>query len=226
MNLADWINTPLLTPSHLDALAASLRSNDMSTVVIDNFLRPERWAGLQAVFEDDSAFEEKFQVRLPDGQFKETSKEDWLAAGEDAQVERQLLLDSTPSVSRLTHGIAQHMRFMGLARHRVFADFLGRIGGISGLAFENGEARIMRAPHIVKPPFGWQTRVVRRVVPAHAMDPGAPGTARAVSGERCAACRADPEPAGDLPARQRPASRRRTHRRGQRLAAMQLQSVV
>jgi hypothetical protein len=151
MNLEDWIRAPLLAPSSIEQLAASLRTDAMATVLLDDFLTPQRLQGLRGVFEDDGPFTEKFQIRLPDGQFEVASEDEWHSVDEDARVERQLLLDGAPSVTRLTRGVAQHVRFMSLARHPVFADFLGRIAGIDGLVFESGEARIMRARHMVKP---------------------------------------------------------------------------
>jgi hypothetical protein len=151
MNLADWIRAPLLEPSTVEQLAASLRSDEMATVLLEDFLRPDRLQGLRAVFEDDAPFTEKYQIRLPSGHFEVASEDEWQSVDEDARVERQLLLDAAPSVTRLSRGIAQHVRFMALARHPAFADFLGRIGGVDGLVFESGEARIMRGRHMVKP---------------------------------------------------------------------------
>jgi len=151
MNLEDWIRASLLAPSSLEQLAERLRSDAMATVVLDDFLRPERLQGLRGVFDDEAPFTEKFQIRLPDGRFEVASEHQWQSVDEDARVERQLLLDGTPSVTVLTRGVAQHVRFMSLARHPVFAGFLGRIGGIDDLVFESGEARIMRARHTVKP---------------------------------------------------------------------------
>lgn len=151
MNLEDWIRAPLLTSSSIEQQAASLRSDAMATVLLDEFLRPERLRGLQSVFEDDAPFTEKLQIRRADGRFDVATEHEWLAAAEDDRVERQLLLDEAPAVTRLSRGVAQHVRFMSLARHPAFAGFLGRIGGIDDLAFESGEARIMRARHMVKP---------------------------------------------------------------------------
>jgi hypothetical protein len=151
MNLHDWIRAPLLEASTVEHLAATLRDDPMRTVVLDDVLRPERVHGLRAVFEDEAAFTEKFQIRLPDRQFKAVPAEEWASVDEDARVERQLLLDATPRVARMSLGVAQHLRFMSVVRHPDFAGLLGRIGGIDDLVFESGEARIMRSPHIVKP---------------------------------------------------------------------------
>jgi len=151
MNLDDWIHGPLLAPSTIERLATSLRSDAMATVLLDDFLKPERLQGLRSVFDDDAPFAEKFQIRLPDGRFEEVTEDAFVSVDEAARVERQLLLDGTPSLKQLSPGIAQHIHFMAFARHPAFAGFLGRIGGIEGLAYESGEARIMRARHMVKP---------------------------------------------------------------------------
>jgi 2OG-Fe(II) oxygenase superfamily len=151
MNLADWIRAPLLAPSAVEASAASLRSDGMGTVLLDDFLKPDRLRALHGVFTDDAAFTEKFQVRRPDGHFDVVAEDEWQSLDEDARVERQLLLAGMPSMARMSVGVAQHVRFMGLARHPVFASFLGQIGGRDGLVFESGEARIMRSRHMVKP---------------------------------------------------------------------------
>jgi hypothetical protein len=151
MILDDWISGPLLAPSTVERLTTSLRSDAMATILLDDFLKPNRLGALRSVFENDAPFAEKFQIRLPDGRFEEVAEEAFLSVDETARVERQLLLDGTPSLKYLSPGIAQHINFMAFARHPAFADFLGRIGGIEGLRYESGEARIMRAPHMVKP---------------------------------------------------------------------------
>src|SRR5262249_44635931 len=104
MNLEDWIRAPLLAPSTVEQLAASLRSDAMATVLLEDFLKPERLQALQGVFGDDAPFTEKFQIRLPDGHFEVASEDEWLSVDEDARVERQLLLDGAPSVTRLSRG--------------------------------------------------------------------------------------------------------------------------
>ena len=164
MRLDSWINARHLQPVAHAEYAAAFASVPYSSVVIDDFLQPDRLAALQRVFRTEGRFEERYYQwrRTEDGKREEPVPFDIWQAGSDAErasVER-VFVGSRPEF-RLGVGIVAHLKFMELLRSGEWMDFLHVVSGIRPETLTGFSTRIMVGGQYVQPHSDfWQIRDV------------------------------------------------------------------
>ena len=154
MLLNSWINTRHLRPDAQAGYAAAFESVAYSSVVIDDFLQPDKLAALQRVFRTEGKFEERYYLwqRTEDGKREEPVPLDIWQTRSDAErasVER-ILIGSRPEF-QLGVGIIAHLKFMELIRSPEWMDFLRSATGIRPEALTGFSTRIMVGGQYIQP---------------------------------------------------------------------------
>jgi 2-oxoglutarate-Fe(II)-dependent oxygenase superfamily protein len=135
MRLEQWIDQRHLRPAAMASYAAAFASVPYSSVVIDNFLKPEKFAALQRVFSTEGEFAEKnFLWGWVNGKTKGSeevvSSEVWHAAPDEHRASVESMFIGARPDYRTGRGIINQIKFMELLRSADFTNFLESVTGI------------------------------------------------------------------------------------------------
>lgn len=154
MQLDQWIDARHLEPAAQAAYQAAFGADPHVSIVIDDFLRMEKFAALQRVFSTEGEFEERYYLWQPteDGK-RETAVpvEAWREAldANRASLER-VLIGARPD-HRMGTGVIAHLKFIELLRSAEWMDFLRAVTGIRPATLTGFVTRIMARGQYIQP---------------------------------------------------------------------------
>jgi hypothetical protein len=136
MRLDRWVGAPHLQAGAIGAYRARMDADRFRSIILDDFLLPERLAGLRALFAGDGRFEDfhgRKQYTAPerllagDKPFHETRVADAGAWSEVVEADRlaheEMLAGPRPGCEP-SLGWVTHLRFKMLMQSQTFIDFL------------------------------------------------------------------------------------------------------
>ena len=146
MQLENWINPRHLDPAARAGHAAAFVSTPHASLVMDEFLRPEKFSELQRVFSAEGAFEERHYLwKWDEGGRSETevSAETWRkAADRDRAFVERVFVGARPEC-RLGRGIIAHFKFVELLGSSECMGFLESVTGLRPATLTGLLTRIM-----------------------------------------------------------------------------------
>ena len=154
MQLDSWINTRHLGSEAQAEYRAALASVPYSSVIIDDFLRPERLTALQRVFRTEGRFEERYYVwrRTEGGKREEpVTAEIWRAGSEAERASMERVFVGARPEFRLAEGILTHLKFMELLRSPELMDLLKSLTGIRPATLTGFSTRSMVGGQYIEP---------------------------------------------------------------------------
>ena len=151
VKLDQWVSPEHLTDEAVDCYAARFAADAHQTLCLDGFFKPDRLAGLRAIFATDGAFRERYGLypRDNEGGRQEVSAEEWYNAPPERRFDRELMLETTHTDARMNFGTLTLMLFYRLTRSPELLTYLSRITGQVLGRFEGGLIRIMRVSDLV-----------------------------------------------------------------------------
>jgi hypothetical protein len=159
MRLEDWID-----PRHLDsavqsAYRSAFAASPHFSIVIDDFLRADKFEPLQLVFATEGAFEERHYLWewAGEGRSEKTvSAEAWHAAPESQRAFVERVFIAPRPEYRLGRGSLAHYKFVGLLSSPEFIGFLEAVSGIRPPAVSGLLMRIMVGGQYIPPHSDFQ----------------------------------------------------------------------
>lgn len=156
MRLENWIDPRHLEPAVQAAYAARFSSAPYASVVIDDFLRVDKFTALQRVFSAEGRFEERYYLnRRRDNQTvvkdEAVSVELWNAAPEPDRASCERGYVGPLPTHRMGQGIVALAKFLELADSPEFMGFLEAVTGIRPARLSAYMIRIMSGGHYVRP---------------------------------------------------------------------------
>jgi len=154
MRLEDWIDPRHLKPAAQAAYATAFASVPYSSIVLDDFVRMEKFRALQQVFTTEGRFEERHYLWQWDEEGKHEEAvplETWRAAAEHekAFVER-VFVGARPNC-RIAPGIAVHFKFVELLASAELMGFLEAVTGVRPATLSGLLTRIMVGGQYIPP---------------------------------------------------------------------------
>jgi hypothetical protein len=151
-----WINQEHLEPARQAMYSAAFMSVSYPSIVIDNFLRPEKLTALQNFFETEAKFEEKFFVksRLQEHSFgaeDAVSAESWHVTPERHRASMEYIYAGPHPDYLMGSGTITNMKFGELLRSPNFMNFLERVTGIRCMTLTGIMTRVMIGGQYIKP---------------------------------------------------------------------------
>jgi hypothetical protein len=154
MRLENWIDARHLKPAAQSAYAAAFASVPFASVVIDDFLRPEKLATLQRVFHTEGRFKERHYLWQWDQggrSEKAVPLEIWHAAPQAARAFVEGVFDAPHPDYRVGQGIVAHFKFVALLGSSEFMSFLQAVAGVRPATLTGLLARIMIGGQYIPP---------------------------------------------------------------------------
>jgi hypothetical protein len=154
MRIEQWINQEHLEVERQAMYAATFTSLHYPSIVIDNFLRPEKLAALRHLFATEGRFEEKFYLGAwVHGHPSEEAvpAEVWRAAPEAHRASVECIYIGPQPDHRMGLGTIANMKFAELLRSPMFMNFLEAVTGIKCMTLTGFMTRILVGGQYITP---------------------------------------------------------------------------
>lgn len=154
MRLENWIDSRHLDSAAQTAFAEVFASAPSASILIDNFLRPEKFHALQRVFSTEGRFEDRYYLweREEGGKHeKPVPVEVWRAAPSSDRASVERVFTGPHPDYRMGQGIITHFKFIELLRSTEFMSFLQSATGIRPATLTGFVTRIMVGGQYIRP---------------------------------------------------------------------------
>ena len=159
MLLEDWIDPRHLDPAAQAAYRSAFTASMHSSIVIDQFLRADKFELLRLVFATEGAFEERHYLWewAGEGRSEKTvSAEVWHAAPESQRAFIERVFIAPRPEYRLGRGSLTHYKFVELLSSPELMDFLETVSGIRPATLSGLLMRIMVGGQYIPPHSDFQ----------------------------------------------------------------------
>jgi hypothetical protein len=154
MQLDQWIDSRHLAHAARVACRSAFALSPTASIVIDNFLRADKFAALQQVFSTEGEFEDRYYLWQPteDGR-RETAVpvETWRAAPAARRASLERVLVGARPAYRMGIGMLAHLKFVELLRSPELMDFFQSVTGIRPATLTGFVTRVMVGGQYIQP---------------------------------------------------------------------------
>ena len=154
MQLENWVDPRHLEAAAQAAYAAAFALVPFTSVVIDNFLRPDKFAALQRVFRIEGTFRQRHYLWEWDAggrSERAVTPEVWHAASGSVKAFVEGVFDGPDPDYRIGEGIVTHYKFVSLLGSAEFMSFLREVTGVKPATLTGLLARTMSGGQYIPP---------------------------------------------------------------------------